>query len=230
MNSQLNKQAKIFIISGPSGSGKTTLVNALLDQSGTEYELKRVITYTTKQPRPGEVPGVDYHFIDAKDFEQRRTNGFFIEWSQAYGTYYGSPVTILHMLDQGVSPILIVDRVGAEQIIGSYRSLVVSIWIYPPNRQVLEDRLRARKTENNDQIIRRMDRAVLELASEAHNRMYDFHILNNNFMCALEKFQKIVYRELKCEIDFKNTKKSYEISDLDECCIECGEASKEPLS
>ena len=77
---------KIFVVSAPSGAGKTTLVTELI--SRYPGKLERVVTYTTRQPRYNEIDGVDYYFISVKEFEEKIAQGFFIEWSTAYGTYY----------------------------------------------------------------------------------------------------------------------------------------------
>lgn len=188
--------AQFFIISAPSGAGKSSLVTALVERIGQSHSLQRVVTYTSKEPRPGERPGVDYHFIPADEFKTRIEQGFFIEHSLAYGTYYGSPITAFELLSQGISPVMIVDRVGAERIRAVYKSAVM-IWIYPPSIEVLRQRLTDRNTENREAIERRLARAALELDMEAQKSLYDFHILNDNFMCALEKLEKIVIQNLK---------------------------------
>lgn len=192
--------AKLFIISAPSGGGKSSLVAALLERIGTSHVLERVVTYTSREPRPGEKPGIDYYYISAIEFQKRIEQGFFIEHSLAYGTYYGSPITVFERLAQGVSPVLIVDRVGAECIKAAHQAAVM-IWITPPSLEVLAQRLRARNTENEAAIERRLIRAAEELHMEEQKKLYNFYIFNDNFMCALEKLEKIVIKNLKTKID-----------------------------
>jgi len=87
--------AKLFIVSACSGAGKTTLVNAVIENlRKKQVPIERVITYTTKQPRAGEVDGRDYHFVSVEDFQRKIQEGFFIEYSEAYGNYYGSPKSL----------------------------------------------------------------------------------------------------------------------------------------
>src|SRR3990167_6495680 len=100
---------KIFIISAPSGAGKSTLVAATLANLEKEWPIERVVTYTSKNPRNNEVPGQDYHFIKVDEFERRIKQGFFLEWSNAYGTYYGSPRSIVNQVANGYSYIGIID-------------------------------------------------------------------------------------------------------------------------
>lgn len=212
MNQHHNK-GKLFIISAPSGTGKSTLVSALLNRIGASCRLERVITYTSKDPRPGEIPGVDYHFISKEDFEKRLAEGFFIEHSLAYGTYYGSPVASLHQLEKGTSSLLIVDRIGAQTIKAAHKEAVM-IWIYPPSLEILRHRLEGRNTESREAIKRRLARAVQELEMEKQNPLYNFYVLNDDFMCALEKLEEIVFQELKIKIDVQENSKNLQSSDL----------------
>src|SRR5581483_10666268 len=111
------KPGVLFIVSAPSGAGKTTLVNAALGSLKSSHAIERVITYTSRMPREGEIPGVDYHFISELEFQSRIKDGFFLEWSGAYGTYYGTPRGLLEDLEKGHHRILIPDRNGAQKIL-----------------------------------------------------------------------------------------------------------------
>ena len=91
---------KLFIIPAPSGAGKTSLVTALLERIGQSHSLSRVITYTTKMPRSGDIHGRDYHFLSIDQFEQKIKEDFFLEWSVAYDHYYGSPKNIVLCLSK----------------------------------------------------------------------------------------------------------------------------------
>src|SRR5437879_4794715 len=104
---------KLFVISASSGAGKTTLVTAIITHMGGHVNLERVVTYTTRTPAPGDVPGVDYHFVTPAQFQEKIAAGFFMEWSTAYGHYYGSPRSVLDEVAAGNSRILILDRAGA---------------------------------------------------------------------------------------------------------------------
>jgi hypothetical protein len=89
------KSGKLFILSAPSGGGKTTLANKLVEELGFEYNLSRVITYTSRLPRSTEMPGVDYNFLSKEAFEEKVKEQFFLEWSGVYGNYCGTPSTII---------------------------------------------------------------------------------------------------------------------------------------
>jgi len=182
---------KLFIISAPSGAGKTTLVQYILERLQKEHAISRVVTYTTKPARQGEsVQGVDFYFVSQAEFEQKIAEGFFIEWSLAYGYYYGTPTSVKEMLLQGRSHILIVDRAGAKQIKEAIPQAVL-IWIYTANLNVLKNRIEARGGESPEQIAHRLALAVTETEQEAERPYYDFHILNEDFYESGEKLYEI---------------------------------------
>jgi guanylate kinase len=185
------KPGKLFVISAPSGGGKTSLVNALLGQEPFKSSISRVVTYTTRSPRPGDVNGYDYHFVRELEFIELSAKGFFIEWSIAYGTYYGTPASALDDIAQGSSRIVILDRDGARNIAKAYPQAIL-IWIAPPSLEVLESRLRARNTENGEQIKRRLALATQEMDEEAQNPQYSHHILNDFFENSLNFLKNIV--------------------------------------
>ncbi len=186
---------KLFIISAPSGAGKTSLVNALLPRLGDRCSINRLITYTSKTPRPGEKQGIDYHFISTDEFEQKAAKGFFLEWSTVYGTYYGSPVAVLRELEIGKSFMLIADRVGAAQIIKRHSSAVL-IWIHTVSIEVLQERLEGRGTDKPEQILRRLAIAKAELEQESREDLYQYHVCNDNFEESIQVLEKIVLKEL----------------------------------
>src|SRR3989338_2709281 len=122
--------AKLFVVSAPSGAGKTTLVKAALEHLCKKFPIKRVITYTTRPARAGEMDGEHYYFISVNDFKQKVTEGFFLEWSSWYDHYYGSPVSIIEEIKKGTSFVAILDRAGAAEVLRAYPK-AVCIWITP---------------------------------------------------------------------------------------------------
>ena len=194
----MRKNGKIFVISAPSGAGKTTLVNKVCDQIGQQCFLERVITYTTKKPRPNEQNGKDYHFLTVGEFEQKIQEGFFIEWSVAYGHYYGSPDYILGDMVSGKSFMIVVDKNGA-QFIAQKISEAVLIWIYTKNIEILEKRLQARNTENNEQLVQRLALAREELCDERIKTLFKYYVLNDSFQRAVQEIESIVLQELNDE-------------------------------
>jgi len=185
---------KLFIVSAPSGAGKTTLVEHVIGRLGQTYALSRVVTYTTKAPRPHDKDKQDYCFISVAEFEQKITQGYFLEWSNAYGQYYGTPATIIDELRKGRSLILIVDQVGARQLKKKIDDAVL-IWLYTASLQVLKERLVIRGTENEAQIERRLRLAETEILYEKKERFFDFHVLNEDFFQAINELEAIF---LKC--------------------------------
>lgn len=186
---------KLFVITAPSGAGKTSLVTALIERIGQSHALSRVVTYTTKAPRVGDVDGVDYCFMSTEQFEQKIKEDFFIEWSLAYGNYYGSPKNILSLLGQGSSFLLIIDRQGAQQVKAACPETVL-IWICVPTIEILEQRLLSRKTENNEQINKRILLAQKEIEEEGSINFFKYKVYNDIFEKALQELESIVKNEL----------------------------------
>jgi guanylate kinase len=194
--------AKLFIVSAPSGAGKTSLVHAVVAKMYPEYPLARVVTYTTKPQGAAEVQGVDYHYIGEQEFKAKIAEGFFLEWSDAYGHLYGSPRTVLDDLAQGVSLFLILDRAGAKAVAAQVPGAVL-IWIMPPDMQTLEHRLKMRARDNQTTIDCRLLLATAELKDEQNQPLFTYQFINEQFEESCDKLEQIV----KCEIDRNNFKK-----------------------
>jgi len=186
---------RLFIISAPSGAGKTTLVERLIDCIRCHYPIKRIITYTSKTARSNEQNGQDYHFLSADEFRHKIENGFFMEWSDAYGCYYGSPRSILDEVEQGGFYILVIDRIGAERVAQLCDNAVL-IWLYTKGLEVLRERLEQRNTEKQGEIEHRLDCARREIEQELRCPIYHYHVLNDDFNRALRKLEKIICHEL----------------------------------
>lgn len=185
---------KLFIVSASSGAGKTSLVNAVLARIQSSYDVNRVLTYTTRLPRVGELEGIDYHFVTVKEFELRIEQEFFLEWSNAYGAYYGSPASIINELPTGRSYIAVLDRAGAQQALNKSSELVL-IWIYT-DIVTLRDRLVQRKTETHEQIEYRIQLAKNEIKEESLKRFFTFHIHNDDFNRAIEELEVLITSSL----------------------------------
>jgi guanylate kinase len=189
---------KLFVVSAPSGAGKTTLVSEVIRRLEKVCPIARVVTYTTKPARPGEERhGIDYHYLTPQEFQEKIAQGFFLEWSGAYGHYYGSPRSLLDDITQGHSRIIILDRAGAQEIKRHYPPAVM-IWIYTKDTAVLQDRLarRGRGEDGADQIARRLAIACKEIEQEAQAPLYKYHVLNDCFQTALSDFEVVIKKEL----------------------------------
>lgn len=192
----MSARGTLFVVSAPSGAGKTTLINSILADLKSEFALERVITYTTKEPREGEVPGKDYHYISKDQFEMKVKEGFFLEWSTDYRAYYGTPADIRPALELGTSQILVIDRRGAQQVLAQIPEAVL-IWLHTIDLAVLEQRLRNRGTESEGQIVYRISRAKIEIEAEYSKRLYAYHILNDVFDEAFMQLKSIMIDEMK---------------------------------
>ena len=166
-------RGKLIIISGPSGAGKSTIVQALLAQSPGAYFS---VSATTRGIRAGEKDGVDYRFVSREQFRELiRTDGL-LEWAEYVGNYYGTPAEpVLEKLDQGCDVILDIETQGAKQVMTRYPE-AVSIFVCTPSFAELERRLRARGTNTEEDIQRRLVKG----RSECENAgMYTYLIIND---------------------------------------------------
>ncbi|MET0982174.1 MAG: guanylate kinase, partial [Telluria sp.] len=143
----------LFVVAAPSGAGKSTLVNALLAQ---EPGIQLSISTTTRQPRPGEQDGREYHFTTAEDFVARAENGEFLEWAEVHGNYYGtSRLTVEEKMKTGTDILLEIDWQGARQVKKQFPD-AAGIFILPPSIEALEQRLHKRGTDEPHIITRRL--------------------------------------------------------------------------
>lgn len=176
----------LYVISAPSGAGKTSLVRALMDR---RPNLALSVSYTTRAPRPGEVDGLDYHFVDRTTFERMRRDDAFLEWAEVFGNGYGTGVDDVEKLrNAGKDVVLEIDWQGARQI-RDHVADAITIFILPPSRQALEQRLVRRGTDSHAVIEHRMAEAVKEMS---HWQEYDFIVVNDEFEHALHEIELIL--------------------------------------
>ncbi|HEV2688123.1 MAG TPA: guanylate kinase [Bryobacteraceae bacterium] len=179
----------VFIISAPSGSGKSTLVHRLMQ---TVPNLTFSISYTTRQPRPTEVSGKDYVFIAREEFESRLAKAEFLEFAEVFGNYYGTHrSTFEQAVHQGHDLVLDIDVQGARQLKVAIPE-AISIFVLPPSREVLEQRLRARSQDSEEVIQRRLKGAAEEVR---HYTQYDYVLVNREIEEASSRLASIVEAE-----------------------------------
>jgi guanylate kinase len=184
-----NQTGTLYIFSAPSGAGKTSLVKALIEAT---QNLVVSVSHTTRAMRPGEEDGVHYHFITVDAFQQMVAAGQFLEHAQVFDNFYGtSQLAIEQQLAAGLDVILEIDWQGARQVRQRF-SDAIGIFILPPSRMALEQRLSGRGTDSPEVVARRMRDAESEMA---HYDEYDYLVINDDFQLALTDLRSILSSE-----------------------------------
>lgn len=176
----------LFIVTAASGAGKTSLIKALLVE---DQHLKLVVSHTTRKPRPGEVNGVDYHFVDEATFLQMLGEAQFLESAEVHGARYGtSQLAVDAPLQAGYDVILEIDWQGAAQVRRLFPN-AVSVFVLPPSIEALEQRLNSRGQDSQETISQRVAAARTEMR---HVGMFDYVTINSNFDVALQDISAII--------------------------------------
>ncbi len=198
-NTHLYKPNLVIVISGPSGSGKSTVINALCE---ADHTLKLSVSATTRNPRPGEVDGVDYHFLSKSEFEKHIQGGSFLEWAKYGDNLYGTLKSeIVAARESGKDAILEIEVKGSleirEQNLAPSRSIL--IFIIPQSFATLEERLRRRQTESEKELKQRLDIAKSEVRQI---QKYNYWVSNpeDSVQQAVNQIQAIITAE-RCRID-----------------------------
>ncbi len=188
MSSNFHPDGTLFIVSGPSGAGKTTLINTVRRQlEPIGITLYFSVSHTTRKPRTGEIDGRSYHFVTTEQFEAMVARGEFIEWAFVHEQRYGtSKSEVLKRLDRGEDVILDIDYQGARQIAADaeLKPRSLNIFIFPPSFDHLEQRLRDRGLNSEDEIQTRLQKAVDEI--DAGKEFYNYVIINDELKVAAE--------------------------------------------
>ena len=180
----------MFILSSPSGAGKTTVSRMLLAH---DTRLRMSVSATTRAPRPGEIDGRDYHFVDQPRFDHMVEDGEFLEWAHVFGHSYGTPkAEVKAGLREGNDYLFDIDWQGTQQLYQKMQSDVVRVFLLPPSIDELRRRLNARNTDSADVIASRMDRAKAEIS---HWDGYDYVIVNDDIDTCFAKVLQILASE-----------------------------------
>ncbi len=183
------KKGKMFVISGPSGVGKSTVLHALLAKRPNVYFS---VSATTRDPRPGELDGIHYHFMDVDSFRKWIAMDQFLEYAEYVGNFYGTPKRFVdEAMEQGKDVILDIEVQGAIQVV-SKRPDTVRIFIAPPSWGELERRLTDRGTDSKEKIQKRLLRAKVEFQT-AHT--YDYFVINDTVENAVNELNAIMTAE-----------------------------------
>jgi len=181
----------LFILSAPSGAGKSSLITALLNQQ-CDRQMQVSVSHTTRAPRPGEINKQHYHFVTVEEFKRKIENKNFYEWAEVFGNYYGtSEVAVDEQLNQGIDVFLDIDWQGAQQV-RMKKPEVTTIFICPPSKKALENRLRSRGQDSDEVIESRMKQAQSECS---HYQEFDYIIVNDDFDQALADLTTIVHNQ-----------------------------------
>ena len=193
-------QGQLFVISAPSGAGKTSLVAATIARVS---DLTVSVSHTTRSPRPGEVNGRDYHFVDQPEFDALIASQALFEHAQVFGNFYGtSKEAIESQLASGIDVILEIDWQGASQV-RMMAPDAVSIFILPPTRDALRERLIGRQQDDSTIIDARMAEADETIEQAPH---FDYWVINDDFEMALGQLKSIIisHRQRRPQIQAKH--------------------------
>lgn len=200
----------LYILTAPSGAGKTTLAEQLI--ASTE-NIQRSVSYTTRPPRPGEKNGVDYWFVDQETFENMAIKNDFLEFAKVHDYLYATSLEQTQKyLNSGIDLILTIDWQGAQQVrrvlkdAQHIKNKAISIFILPPSKKILRQRLQSRNQDNADVIENRLAAAAGEIS---HCTEFDYLIMNDALEKALQDLQAIVRANRLCE-----TKQSLKYKEL----------------
>ncbi len=183
----------LLVVSAPSGGGKTTLVKSAM---AAEPSLQLSVSCTTRKPRDGEVDGVDYRFVSQQSFREFLDEGEFVEWAEVFDHAYATPRTPLDAaIGEGRDILLDVDIQGARSLRKAYPKDAVGIFVMPPSAAVLETRLRARGTDDEAQIARRLARVREEVSAAREVGVYDYLIVNDDRDKAADDLLSIIRAE-----------------------------------
>ncbi len=187
---KIERRGLLMVLSSPSGAGKTTLARRLIE---ADAEIAMSVSVTTRAPRPGEVDGRDYHFIDQAAFMRMRETDALLEWARVFDNFYGTPRAPVERAIKGGRDILFdIDWQGAQQLSERMKHDVVRVFILPPSAAALERRLQARAQDSAEVVRGRMEAASAEIS---HWPEYDYVIVNTNIEASLAGLKAILTAE-----------------------------------
>ncbi len=189
MSNNISHKGLLIILSGPSGAGKGVIYNSVIERMPN---IKKSISVTTRAPRPHEIDGIHYHFINIGKYREMIANNEFLETASVYKNFYGTPkAPVFEMLENGDDVMFEIDVLGTKQIKEKYPESI-AIFIMTPSFKVLEQRLRGRNTETEDSIKTRLGNAKHELKEY---KLYDYFVINDDIDEAIDNVMSIIKAE-----------------------------------
>ena len=184
------RRGLMLVLSSPSGAGKTTIARRLLAE---DARLELSVSATTRQRRPGEVEGKDYHFVTTFDFQIMINDRALLEYAKVFDNYYGTPsAPVMNSLAEGRDMLFDIDWQGTQQLADARQEDLVSIFILPPSTRELEQRLLSRSQDSADVVAARMSKAADEIS---HYREYDYILVNRDIDVAVAQVKAILQAE-----------------------------------
>lgn len=187
---KLNRRGILFVLSSPSGAGKSSIAKNILRK---DKNIRLSVSYTTRKKRKDEIKGRDYFYISIKEFKDKIKSNYFLEWAKVFDNYYGSPRNLIQdEIYNGMDVLFDIDWQGTQQLSENDGFDLVSIFILPPSKKVLETRLKTRAQDTTFEVIKRMSQATDEIS---HYMEYSYIIVNDD----LEKASNQVLSILNAE-------------------------------
>lgn len=187
---KLNRRGILFVLSSPSGAGKSSIAKNILRK---DKNIRLSVSYTTRKKRKDEIKGRDYFYISIKEFKDKIKSNYFLEWAKVFDNYYGSPRNLIQdEIYNGMDVLFDIDWQGTQQLSENDGFDLVSIFILPPSKKVLETRLKNRAQDTTFEVIKRMSKATDEIS---HYMEYSYIIVNDD----LEKASNQVLSILNAE-------------------------------
>ena len=187
---KLNRRGILFVLSSPSGAGKSSIAKNILDK---DENIQLSISYTTRKKRKDEVKGKDYNYISIKEFEEKIKSNYFLEWAKVFGNYYGTPRNLVQdKISNGIDVLFDIDWQGTQQLSENDGFDLVSIFILPPSKEILETRLKTRAQDTTFEVIKRMSQASDEIS---HYMEYSYVVVNDDLENASNQVLSVLNAE-----------------------------------
>ena len=187
---KLKRRGILFVLSSPSGAGKSSIAKNILNK---DENIQLSVSYTTRKKRKDEVKGKDYNYISIKEFKEKIKSNYFLEWAKVFDNYYGTPrILVQDKISNGIDVLFDIDWQGTQQLSENDGFDLVSIFILPPSKKILETRLKTRAQDSTFEVIKRMSQASDEIS---HYMEYSYVIVNNDLENASNQVLSVLNAE-----------------------------------